>query len=57
MTCTEQNFVSSQCLYGIMIAYPLMTEDEQITKACRMARKVIAKNYGFKNTRSNKRKS
>jgi hypothetical protein len=45
MTCSEKNFVTSQCLYGIMIAYPSYPEDEQIEKAIRMAKKIISKNH------------
>jgi hypothetical protein len=44
MTCSEKNFVTSQCVYGIMIAHPEMDEDEQIQKAVRMADKIIKSN-------------
>ena len=48
MTCSEKNFVTSQCIYGIMIAKPDMDEDEQIEKAIRMAGKIIAANEPIK---------
>ena len=44
MTCSEKNFVTSQCIYGIMISNPEMDEDEQIKKAIRMADKIIKSN-------------
>lgn len=34
-------FLASQALYGIMIAYPLMPEDEMIDKALRIASKMM----------------
>lgn len=45
MTCSEKNFVTSQCMYGVLIAYPDMNEDEQVEKAIRMADKIISKNH------------
>ena len=46
MNCSEINFVTSQCVYGIMISHPNMSEDKQIEKAIRMARKIIDANRG-----------
>lgn len=46
MQCSQLNFVTSQCMYAVTIAYPKMAEDKQIEKACRMARKIIRKNRG-----------
>lgn len=34
----------SQALYGIMIAYPTMSEDEQIEKALRISLKMMKRN-------------
>ncbi len=41
MQCSSHNFLASQALYGIMIAYPFMGEDQQIEKAQRVAKKMM----------------
>lgn len=41
MTCSQRNFMASQALYGIMIAYPRMSEDNMITKAYRISDKML----------------
>jgi len=47
MTCSEINFVTSQCIYAVVIAYPGVDEDAQIDKAIRMAQKIIFKNAKY----------
>ena len=51
MQCSQLNFVTSQCIYGAMIAYPGLREDVQIEKALRMARKIIKRNAPKKRKR------
>ncbi len=41
MQCSSKNFLASQALYGIMIAYPHLPEDKMIEKAYRMANKMM----------------
>jgi len=41
MQCSSKNFLASQALYGIMIAYPNMPEDKMIEKAYRISGKMI----------------
>jgi len=41
MQCSSENFLASQALYGIMIAYPTMKEDEMIKKAYRISEKMM----------------
>jgi len=41
MQCSTPNFLASQALYGIMIAYPKMPEDKMIEKAYRISRKMM----------------
>jgi len=41
MQCSTRNFLASQALYGIMIAYPRMSEDQMIDKAQRIANKML----------------
>lgn len=43
MQCSSFNFLASQALYGVMIAYPHMSEDNQIIKAQRIAKKMMNK--------------
>lgn len=48
MQCSTIHFLESQALYGIMIAYPKMSEDNQIKKAKRIALKMMSKRKGKK---------
>ena len=57
MQCSEKNFVTSQCMYAVTIAYPFMKEDDQIEKAIRMADKIIDRNYPAKKKTNAKRKT
>ncbi len=57
MQCSTKHFLESQALYGIMIAYPNMLEDDQIKKAQRIASKLMKKQQSYAKRRNAKSNS